>query len=460
MSALWNKIFGERVLDVHTSGGAFNKYYSERVNKYDVKDVASYFQAYLDYDLIRGPVDDLSESAFGKGYYTTVDLPDLEPGATLDKRNPLYKAKTIVDDFGREFNIDELLANCGKLALIAGFCGAETIFQRNTVEDPWGKSSIKIIHPETIKKDGGIETNELTGQVIKVIQKVGTKEENPIEHEGWKDKNTWHGIAWFTYGKLGNDPRGVSFVRGMINLLNTINKVTNDVDKILERYIGPLGLWTSEHSIEAIQKSVTGRDQGQDIFIGNIKPDERKGLVEFLQIDPHVPYWDYIEYMDRRIYAYSRANNTWYSRNATEASAKVIDDIVSRHLVAIERGFKRTIERDWFQPLMDLNSLDVLPKVNFGAEPTGVEDIQVEMIVTKMLEMGYIDEPQSLDLLRQLGLKLKVTAERELGEDEPEEEPEDTPDEEPEDEPDEVEEEKLRYYKLKNQLLEKMQEMI
>lgn len=420
----------EEVLDVGTSRGAFGRFHRERLKrrKYNVGNINEYFEVYLDRDLVRNPIDDLIESAFGSGYYTTVEglLPDM-----TNNRHPQFKAKTLVDAFGQWHDLDSLNINIGKLKTIAGFCGVETIIVRGEPE----KSALKIIDPRSVRKNAGIETDEVTGQVMVVHQKVGSQK-NTIRHLGFnKDKTVYKGIAWFNYGKLGNDPRGTSFVRGATDLINTIISVQGDIDLILERYIGPLGIWTSTRDIDNIKRAVLDREQGQDIFISKVQPEDKENLHKFLQIDPRIPYWEYQEYLDRRLYSYSRANNLWYSKDATVASAETLDKIVQRHVTAIQRDQKREVEREWFEPLMIVNGIKVeIPRMNFGAEPTGVEEIIIDPIIVEGIRLGFVSEPQYWDIMRQLGIEVAQEA-VEAPEEEPEEEPVEAPErEEPEEE--------------------------
>lgn len=418
----------EEVLDVGTSQGTFWRFHRERSKrrKYNIANISEYFQMYLDHDLIRNPVDDLIESAFGDGYYTTVE--GLLPTMDSNKWKP-FKAKTITDAFGEWFDIDGLNVNIGKLKMIAGFTGVETIIVRGEPE----KSALKIIDPRSVRKSQGIETDPITGRVLVVHQEVGS-EKNTIRHLGFnEDQTVYKGIAWFNYGKLGNDPRGTSYVRGATDLLNTIIDVQSDIDKILERYIGPLGIWTSTQDISGVKEAVLRREQGEDIFIGKVKPEDIEHLHEFLQIDPRIPYWEYQEYLDRRLYAYSRANNLWYSKDATVASAETLDKIVHRHVTAIQRDQKRQVEREWFEPLMIVNGIKIqTPRMNFGAEQTGLEPLDPSPIIVSGIELGFFDRPEYFDLLRQMGIDFAIKEAQETGTEEPEEEPTEKPLEDPE----------------------------
>jgi len=154
---------------------------------------------------------------------------------------------------------------------------------------------------------------------------------------------------------------------------------------------------------------VQTREEGDAIFLGSQTPDEMKEqAVQFVQVDPRVPFWDYMENLELRVYAYSRASNVWYTKNANLASAEKMEDIVARHVASIQRNIKRAVEKSWYTPLIQINAYDLedVPRVNFGREPTGVEDITPSDIITKGLELGYISQPQYYEILKQIGLKI------------------------------------------------------
>ena len=361
--------------------------------------ISTYYDYYLDYDLISMPIDDITEGAVGQGHYTTVEnLRPIRGGS---------RSKDLVDEFNKQFNLDSLLPNITRNMLIAGFCPVESQIKRGPVD----KNALKIIHPKTVSE---IKVTNDT-EIDYIIQKVG--DAKPVKIAG-KD------LAWFVYRQIANDVMGVSFIRPLYDLLNTLIKATKNVDAILDRYIAPLGIWKSRRSIDAIRQAALNRNQGEDIFLGKLQESEMKdGVVEFISIDPRVPYWEYIEYLDRRVYSASRANNLWYTRNATQASADVMQDIVNRLVNSVQRNVKRSVEKYWYTRLIEVNGLTEVPKLNFGVEKTGVEDIRIEDFLTKGLEIGYVSNAQFNDFLRQLGLKLNPEEEPEDEEPEEEEEP-------------------------------------
>ena len=131
---------------------------------------------------------------------------------------------------------------------------------------------------------------------------------------------------------------------------------------------------------------------------------ENPNMPQIFTIDPRVPYWEYIEYLDRRLYSSSRASNLYYIRNATQASAREMEDIVRRHVGAIQRDVKRTTERDWFKELVGTAPV---PRIKFGIEQTGVEDVDPSLFLVKGVDVGLIQVEQYYQLLKQMGLDVR-----------------------------------------------------
>lgn len=411
-------IFGETVLVVDHGQGLYRS--SSDIIHFKPENIMDYFTAYEDYDLIRAPLDDLVEQATGQGFYTSVDIPE---ESLDDMDHPGYRAKELCDNFAKAVNLDKMLPNITRINLIAGFCPLET----KIVSDP-EKCSLMIIHPKTIdnRRNKGVEW--ANGKVTRVYQKVGAEEGVTPDPE----KNSK--LVWFNYCQIGNNPLGTSYVRGMLKTLNTLNEATADIDKILKRYIGPKAVWKTRRDIDNLKIAVQESTPGEDLFLGKLTTEEvtDPNFPTIIQIDPRVPYWEWIEYLDRRLFAYSRASNIWYFKDATVASAKEMEDIVQRHVGSIQREDKRSIERDLFTPLLLANNIDLewLPKINFGIELTGVEDLEPGPIIMKGLDYGYLSKAQYYHILGQMGIK--VLKGSETNSEEPVEEPSEEEPTEPE----------------------------
>lgn len=394
-------IYREKALDIDT----IPMFKVPAKTEYKLKGVNTYYEVYKNHDLVRGMIDDLAESACGQGIYTTVE-----------KLSPIFqknRSKELCDEFGKQVNLDEVLPKVAKNILIAGFCPVET--KLSPMVD---KCTLKVVHPQTVDK---ITTDPATAEIVEIEQKVNNK----------KMKLNGKDLAWFTYGNLANDPRGISFIQSILSLLTTLDNATTTVSKIAERYISPIAIWKSRASSATLKTAVKDREEGEAIFMGSLTPDEMKeDIVKFYQVDPRVPFWEYMEDLQLRIYAYSRASNVWYTKNANLASAEKMEDIVARHVASIQRNIKRIIERAWFTPLCDMNGLDEVPRCNFGKEPTGVEKVTPSEIITKGLELGFINRQQYYEICRNLGIKINEG----LAEQEPEPEEEKPNEEEPEEE--------------------------
>ncbi len=371
-----------QALDAATAKGFFT---SGKGTSYKPEDISACFNAYENSDLIRAPIDDLVEAACGMGHYNTVD-----------KLSPVFqknKNKELCDKFGEQFNLDSYLPNIERLAIIAGFCPVNT-----EIVDDVEKCALKIVHPKTVTD---ITTDPVTGEVLKIKQKVNNDEVTIMG-----DK-----LAWFTYGKMGNDPRGISLVKGILPLLNSLNKADDNIGLVLDRYVAPVGIWKKlKSSTDTLKAAVLNRGAGEDIFLGNLSQEEMAAkIVEFISIDPRVPFWEYVQDKKAQIFAYMRASNLWYEKDATLASDTALEQIIGRHVSSIQRELKRTVERYWYKPLCIAHFGEgaEVPRINFGLEPTGVGDITPSEIITKGLELGYINQVQFMDIMKQIGIKIK-----------------------------------------------------
>lgn len=387
---LFEKAGDDPSLRARDYGKAQGPFYRQKKEGYKPENIQHYYNIYYDQDLVRLYIDDLVEAACGTGYYTTVEV--LTP--VLQKS----RSKELVDRFGKIFNLDHLMPNIARNVLIAGFCPVEVHFKKGDV----GGVSLKIVHPITVKH---IESE--SGEVKYIIQDAGRGKKD-IKIEG---KN----LAWFNYCQIGNDVRGTSLIRSAVGVINTLNKATNDVNDILDRYLSPLGIWRSKGSVESMKKAVANRESGEDIFIGDLSDDElmAERLVEFITLDPRVPFWEYIEYMDRRVYAVFRGSNLWFVRNATQASARIMEKIVARHVRMIQRDLKRGIEGQFFTPLITLNNLPEIPKVTWNVEPTGIDEINIDNFLMIGLQAGYVTEDEFRTIIRHMGVPLpRIKGER------------------------------------------------
>jgi hypothetical protein len=298
-------------------------------------------------------------------------------------------------------NFDVFIPNIMRNMLIAGFLPVETKINKFP-----SKCALKIVHPRSVED---IFMDEATAEIDYINQKSSKIGGNKI-------RINEADLAWFNYNKVGNDPRGTSLIKGIIKVLGYQENAIANMDKIIARYASPLGIWKSKRPIDAIKKAVESVEAGEDIFLGLLTDEEIKDLVQHIQIDPRARFWEFYEYLDRKIYESLGAPSLGYWRNATQASAEVLDDIVQRNIHALQRNVKRVIEAKWFGPLCKLNNCSEVPKLEWGMEQTGLEDVDLSDFLVKGLEIGYITQPQYIKFLQSKGLRI----EKDEGEGEPE----------------------------------------
>jgi len=376
------------------------------VTTYRVTGLKSYFEWYSIDGVVGAAVDSLAEAGVGQGLHTGIEEEWPE------------KSKELVDELGKEINLDALNPNICKCMLIAGFCPVET--KINKLPE---KCTIKIIHPLTIHSFAADKNNK----ILWLKQRTNTGQAGP-EIKG-------DIITWFVHNQIGNDLRGTSIIKRVESLLETKQMAIDHIDAIIDRKLYPIGVWKTEGEVGGLKNSVIAVEAGQDIFIGNLTPEEMKPgvLVEFINVEGDTKYWEYIEYIDRLIYKGLYAPDLYYWKDATLASAKELTAMIDRNINAIQRNMKRAIEAGFYERLMKANNIeDAVPRVIWGIEKIGVEDLRLELVLATGLELGYISNPQYDMLLKLMGLdlgKYKVEYGEEPEEEEPKEEPEESPDE-------------------------------
>lgn len=258
------------------------------------------------------------------------------------------------------------------------------------------KCKIKVIHPATITKI------ELGGEkyhgIEYIIQKVGEKE---VKIDG---KN----LAWYVNYEMGNDKRGMSVIKAIEKLLATKMNTLDKIDKLLDRRLAPLIIWKTMRDETAIKEAISQRDADEDIFLGRLTPEEMESLAQVVDTEGDVKYWEYIEYIDRLIYKSLFAGDLDYWRQATQASATVLLELVDRNIMGIQRQIKRSTEQGIYQPLMELNGFDTVPRIVWNQEDAKFRGIQLERFMQTGVNTGFIQMPQFYEILKRSGLDLHM----------------------------------------------------
>lgn len=378
-----------------------------------VKGVSGYYTWYETDGVVFASVNGLAEAAVGQGYHTTIEEDEPE------------RAKELVDEFGKEMNLDIFLPNVCKNMLIAGFCPVETKINKFP-----SKCALKIIHPKTVKEivvaqDGSIE---------KLIQKNPEQDKPDITIMG-------DNLTLFIHNQIANDPTGTSIIGPVQTLLSTKRTAITNIDKIIEKRMFPDIIWKTTRDPAGLKELLAQKEVDEDLVLGWLEPDELKDVAQIVEIQGNTRYEGYIAHIDTLIYKGLYAPDLYFWKDATLASAKELTTIVDRNINAIERNIRRGVEAGFFGRLITANKLDAEPKIVWGVERTGAEDLQLENIISTAIEVGLIGPKQLALLLQLMGLNLGDLGIEVTDEEEPYEEPVEEPDEEEEPVEDEEEEE-------------------
>jgi len=379
--------------------------------------IRSFYTWYDNDGVVSAAVDGLTEGATGQGYYSKMPEEYVLSKAEEDG-DEIPMAVKLVNEFGRTQNLDVVNPNVCRNMLISGFCGVE--FQVDKFPE---KCAIKIIHPETVKEIvyGG---NEYHG-ILSIVQEVNGKKAVIL------GKN----LAWFVHKPIANSKTGTSIIKPVSSLLAIKDVAVTNMGKIIDRYLAPLVIWKSQRSIGALKETVEQRSADEDIYLGNLTAEEMQHLAQIVEISGEARFTEFISYVDTLIFRGLYAPDQYYSRNATEASARVMQELTDRNIRAIQRNMKRGIEAGFYARLMEANGIPWVPRLAWGVEKTGFEDLDLQLLILEGMRLGYVTDANLETLLKLAGIDLGKLgmfmppepldqSRKEPDEEEPEEEPE------------------------------------
>ncbi len=363
-----------------------------------VKNVTSYFEWYATDGAVRSGINSLNETALGLGYWN--DMPETYKKTKAQEKDPYSIPELkLVNELGRLQNFDHLLPNIGRCMLVGGFVGVETKMTKFAL-----KSLIKIIHPRTVIS---IHRNN-KGDLTHIYQ----RNENDLTGAEKPKKILARNLTWFVNNKVANDWAGLSLIMGIDELLTAKQNALRNMNEIIKRYLAPTIIWKSAGDIDPIEQAVKGWKPGEDIFIGNLDPDDLEFTAQVLEVDGQAKFWEFIGYIDELIWIGLNSPNQKYWRNATQASATKLDDITGRNVGQIQRNVKRGVEAGFYARFLKENGItigtekDVVPRINFGKQPTGVEDVQIADFLRVGVDAYYIQRDQYFKILKDLGLEV------------------------------------------------------
>jgi len=336
--------------------------------------LSDFIYYYNNDDEVHAAVNALTDMSVGGGYYT---------GCEENER-----AKEIVDKWAAFIGLDQQLLNIVKTQLIFGFCPVERWFVRGP---PKGAMKIKLLPPRTVwykrTKQGGH-----LGYQQKFYDASTPVDFKPEE------------IVWFVYNQVGTSPYGTSICASILKLLKAKKQVHEDMPKIIHRYASPLTVWKYRQDISEIKDAVSGRTPNEDIFLGHLNKDAFE--FDTVQMDPRGRFENYIEQIDMGIMEGLQAPILRYMRNATEASATKMLEVIDRHIAGIQRYVKRVVETEFFAMVLKRHGILDVPTLNWGAPKTGLEDLDLQGIAN-LVKSNAVSSRQAQKLLIKMGLPLE-----------------------------------------------------
>ena len=349
------------------------------------RNISTYYDWYDTDGAVFAGINSITEMAVGNGIETA--LPGLVPSDMEDKKSP---EKKLVDEFNEYVNADDLHANICRNILISGFCPIEIKISKFP-----RKCQLRVIHSGTVKhiELGGTEYHGIKW----IMQSVNGKEA----------KIMGRNLAWFEHNQIANDKRGKSIILPIQTLLATKRNTINKIEKILDKRLAPLIIWKSTRNVDALKEAITGIKADEDVFLGDLTQEELKDIAQVVDIGDSGKLWEYIEYIDRLIYKSLFTGDLDYWRQATQASATILQELVDYNVRGIQRSIKRGVEAGFYSRLMEANGYSVVPRVVWNTEDAKFRGIQLERFLQTGVNAGFLQLPQYYAILQKSGLDIR-----------------------------------------------------
>jgi len=354
----------------------------------------------------------------GVGYY--LDLPtDAKPGLKPDGSAPPveHPNKKKMDDYGLNVNLDEKFVNITQMMLGKGICPVEILSDYTPKLLPaetfyiW-KTKLNQVYRYTQE----ISQQEIARWDVKDVRATLKRSERLYRPEEFRkllaDKTEQapgelSKVVPFVYREDPLNPYGHAQIETIGELLDARKQMNEDIPDVIHHLAYPMLVWEYVRNIAKIKEDIIKRKKYEDIFLSFARKDDlRWSAVEVTGNAKFIPYVELVYY---QICEALNAPLLLYLKNATEASATKMLDAIDRMVQGIQRTLKRKAEALFFAPQCTGGPI---PRINWGAPRTGLEDITLTDIST-LYRDGTIKFNQAQELLKSMGVKL-VTPEMEV----------------------------------------------
>ena len=343
----------------------------------------------------KASVDLLAASAVGVGFYTTVSQ-NYEKAA---------EAKSIVDRFNENVNLDALLCDMAR-RLIA--CG----------NDFWLK-----LYPEKLR-----ELHRLPVDAVDRIQQGFIEEKKlkiPYQVECYKLRQSYGGenlnpeaVIHWRINCLDNSGYGTGVLQVLLHSLVFQTdkrpafawmkaKIERIMPKIFEKYAGPDVLALLERAdgatIQKFEQAIKNRsEEGAWLFYNG------KGELQPVTIDPRARFEFYIEHLINQFYlgCETPLPRLFSTPGFTEASAKAALELQNMLIKPVQRYIKRQVEKEIFSVILAQEGFDpekAQARLHWGTPKT--QDASVSDML-KATELGFIRQEEFRKNAIKLGWEL------------------------------------------------------
>jgi hypothetical protein len=252
-----------------------------------------------------------------------------------------------------------------------------------------------VLEPETVSY-----RRDIHGKILGYIQKVG------MSKVDFKPEQ----IIWWVNNQVGNSKGalyGISRVKRVLELLELRETIIKNINGIMGNQARPPVFWKvhSSNDVEALKQILEAcKATGSDPIVYPKDAIEN----QVIHIDVRSPYHEYVKYVDSLIFQGLHSPMLDYLRNATEASARTMLEVIQRHVYGRQRYYKRMVEHEIYEFHLKANGWKgEIPHYNFGTPKTGLENIGIEQLIIKGMDRGDIDKKQFFDILKKIGVAVK-----------------------------------------------------
>jgi hypothetical protein len=310
----------------------------------------------------KASVDLLAASAVGMGFYTTAN----------EKYERAEEAKTLIDQFNEEVNLDVLLCDMARVLIACG-------------NDFWLK-----ITPENLTELQRLPIDAIDRIEQSHIQENGLK--IPYKVEGYRLKHAYGGetlkptaIIHWRINCLDTSGFGTGVLQVLLHTLTFQSdrrpayawmkaKIERIMPKIFEKYAGPDVLAilekADENTIQKFEKAIKNRgEEGAWLFYSG------KGDIKPIALDPRARFEYYIDHIINQFYlgCETPLPRLFSTPGFTEASAKAALDLQNMLIKPVQRYIKRQVEREIFDAVLvqaGFNPAEAQVRLNWGMPET------------------------------------------------------------------------------------------